>query len=188
MSASTRSCTERHRVACAGFSRVAELLHPDQWALPTPCPEWDASAIVEHVIGFHEYLILRPLGVRAHRPRSGPAARWAATSSVLFAALGAPGALDLTVELPGGGHSSPRSMLAALTTDVLVHTWDLARAAGVDPALNDDLCVRACDAAARDRIGGASDMFAAPVPVAAQADAATKLVAMYGRDPAWVAR
>src|ERR1700674_3821177 len=119
MSPSTRSPTARHRVACAGFSRVAELLRPDQWNWPTPCPKWDASMIVEHVIGFHEFLILRPLGVRAHRPSSGPAARWAATSKALFATLDAPGALDLTVELPGGGHSSPRVMLAALTTDVL---------------------------------------------------------------------
>jgi uncharacterized protein (TIGR03086 family) len=145
--------------------------------------------LVEHVIGFHEFLVLRPLGVRAHRPTSGPAARWAATSKALFTTLDTPGALDLTVELPGGGHSSPRVMLAALTTDVLVHTWDLARAAGVDPALDHELCVRACNTPPPDSTGGgASDMFAARVPVAVHADATTKLVAKYGRDPAWVAR
>jgi len=79
-------------------------------------------------------------------------------------------------------------MLAALTTDVLVHTWDLARAVGVDPALDPDLCVRACDAGRRDGIGSASEMFAAQVPVAVHADPTAKLVALYGRDPAWVAR
>jgi uncharacterized protein (TIGR03086 family) len=187
MSASTPPLIARHRVACAAFSRVVELVQPQQWAAPTPCSGWDGAAIVEHLIGFHEFLLIRPLGVRAHRPSTGPAARWAATSSALFAALDPPGTLDREVELPGGGRSSPRSMLGALTTDVVVHTWDLARAAGVDPALDRDLCVRACDAVRIHGIGGASDMFAAPVPVAAQADAATKLVAMYGRDPAWVA-
>lgn len=125
---------ERHRRACAGFSRVAELVQPDQWDRPTPCTEWDARAVVEHVIGFHDFLLLRPLGMRAHRPRNDPAARWQATATALFDALDNGDVLDQATDLPGGGQSSPRRMLAALTTDVLVHTWDLARAVGQPPA------------------------------------------------------
>ncbi len=185
MSRPAEQLIERHRVACGGFSRVAQLVRPDQWEAPTPCPQWDAGAVVEHVIGFHEFLLLRPLGVRAHRPRTGPAARWAATSTALFAALDEPGTLDRVTELPGGGHGSPRTMLDALTVDVLVHTWDLARAADVDPALDHELCVRASDTVRVDDVRG-GDMFAAPVPVPSEADAATKLVAAYGRDPGWV--
>ncbi|MGO9876148.1 MAG: TIGR03086 family metal-binding protein [Acidimicrobiia bacterium] len=177
---------ERHRVACAGFSRVAALVRPDQWDAPTPCTEWDAGAVVEHVIGFHEFLLIRPLGVRAHRPRTGPAARWAATSTALFAALDVPGTVDRVTELPGGGHSSPRTMLDALTVDVLVHTWDLARAADLDPELDHDLCVRAYDTVRVDDVRGTSDMFAVRVQVPSEADAATQLVAAYGRDPGWV--
>ena len=124
---------DRHRRACESFSNIAAQLHDDQWDLPTPCTEWDARAVVEHVIGFHEFLLLRPLGVRAHRPKTDPAARWSATSNAMFAALDTPGTLDRETELLGGGASSPRTMLAALTTDVLVHTWDLARAANLDP-------------------------------------------------------
>jgi uncharacterized protein (TIGR03086 family) len=186
MSRPAEQLIERHRVACAGFSRVAELVRPDQWDAPTPCPDWDAAAVVEHVIGFHEFLVIRPLGVRAHRPRTGPAARWAATSTALFAALDVPGTVDRVTELPGGGHGSPRAMLAALTVDVLVHTWDLARAADLDPALDRELCVRAGHAGRGDEARGGPDMFAAPVPVPSEADAATKLVAAYGRDPGWV--
>jgi uncharacterized protein (TIGR03086 family) len=177
---------ERHRVACTGFLRVAQLVRPEQWDGPTPCTEWNADAVVEHVIGFHEFLLLRPLGVRAHRPRTGPAARWEATSTALFAALDVPGTVDRVTELPGGGHGSPRTMLDALTVDVVVHTWDLARAADLEPALDRELCVRACDAVRVDGVRGSSDMFAARVAVPSDADAATKLVAAYGRDPAWV--
>ena len=83
----------------------------EQWTLPTPCTEWDATALVEHVIGFHDFLLLRPLGVRAHRPRTDPAARWEATAAVLFAALDVDGVLDRATELPGGGQSSPRQMI-----------------------------------------------------------------------------
>ena len=176
---------ERHRNACAGFSRVAGQLDEAQWELPTPCDAWDARALVEHVIGFHDFLLLRPLGMRAHRPKTGAAARWEATSVALFTALDAPGAVDRETELPGGGTSSSAAMLGALTTDVLVHTWDLARAASVDPQLDTELCAAAYDAAQRAGVGAETAMMHAEVPVADDADAATRLIALYGRDPAW---
>ncbi|MDQ1508194.1 MAG: hypothetical protein QOG50_38 [Actinomycetota bacterium] len=125
---------EQHRRACEAFSRVAALVLPDQWDRPSPCTEWDARALVEHVIGFHDFLLLRPLGVRANRPRTDPAARWEATRTALFAALDTPGVIDQATDLPGGGQSTPRAMLGALTTDVLVHSWDLARATDQSPA------------------------------------------------------
>jgi uncharacterized protein (TIGR03086 family) len=178
---------EHHRRACRGFSRVAHSVDEGQWGLPTPCTEWDARALVEHVIGFHELLVLRPLGMRANRPKTDPAARWLATSAAVFAALDPPGALDRATDLPGGGLSTPRTVLGALTTDVLVHTWDLARAADIDPALDQELCGEACEAARAAGVGAASEMFAAAVEARPNADAATRLVALYGRDPAWAA-
>jgi uncharacterized protein (TIGR03086 family) len=176
---------EHHRRACAGFSRITAQIADDQWQCPTPCDQWDARMLVEHVIGFHEFLLLRPLGVRANRPRAGAAARWDATSVALFGALDVPGALERETELPGGGTSSARTMLGALTTDVLVHTWDLARAASVDPQLDAELCTLAYDAARAAGVGAATEMVHAEVPVPADADAPTRLIALYGRDPAW---
>ena len=158
---------ERHRRACDGFSRIADSVPDDQWDRPTPCTEWDARALVEHVIGFHEVLILRPLGVRAHRPRTGPAERWAATQTALFDAL-----------------TEPVDVLGALTTDVLVHTWDLARAVGVPAELDTELCASAV-AALPDALPRDGGMFGAAVSVSETADAATRLVAIYGRNPAW---
>ena len=175
----------RHRRACDGFSRVAGLVQQDQWDRPTPCSEWDARALVEHVIGFHDFLVLRPLGVRANRPRTDPAARWDATRAALFTALDQPGALDRATDLPGGGQNTPRTMLAALTTDVLVHTWDLARAIGVAPDLDPELCAAAFAAIPTSGLPRDSGMFGADVDAPADADAATRLIAFYGRDPSW---
>ncbi len=177
--------TSRHHRACDDFAAVADRVPDDRWSAPTPCTDWDARAVVEHVIGFHEFLLLRPLGIRAHRPREGPAARWRATSGALFAFLAEPGALDRETELPGGGHSSARTMLGALTTDVLVHTWDLARATGVDPALDEQLVSAAYAVVSRtdpDRAGG---LLGPAVSVARDATVEAKLIAWHGRDPAW---
>ena len=176
----------RHRRACDGFSTAARLVQRDQWAVPTPCTEWDASALVEHVIGFHDFLLLRPLRIRANRPRTDPAARWEATRAALFLALDTEGVLDRATELPGGGQSSPRTMLAALTTDVLVHTWDLARAIGQSPALDPELCAVAYDAARASGAPRDSGMYGAEIRLAeGEADATTRLIAFCGRDPAW---
>jgi uncharacterized protein (TIGR03086 family) len=179
---------ERHRRACDGFSRIARLVRPDQWELPTPCTAWDARALVEHVIGFHDFLLLRPLGVRANRPRTDPAARWDATAAALFGALEADGVLDQVTELPGGGHSAPRRMLGALTTDVLVHTWDLARAIDRPPLLDAELCAAADESARAAGIPRDSGMYAAEIATTPDADAQTRLIALCGRDPAWSAR
>ena len=85
---------ERHRRACDGFARVADAVPSEKWDRPTPCTDWDARALVEHVIGFHDFLLLRPLGRRAERPRDDPAARWTATAAALFTVLAEPGVLD----------------------------------------------------------------------------------------------
>jgi hypothetical protein len=67
-------------------------------------------------------------------PCTDPSARWEATRAAMFGALDMPGAIDEATDLPGGGRSTPRAMLGALTTEVLVHSWDLARATDQSPA------------------------------------------------------
>jgi uncharacterized protein (TIGR03086 family) len=103
----------------------------------------------------------------------------------LFAYLETDGALDRATDLPGGGQSSPRQMLGALTTDVLVHTWDLARAGGLDPQLDRELCEAAYEAASATGIRRDDGMFGPEVEVDSDTDIATRLVALYGRDQSW---
>jgi uncharacterized protein (TIGR03086 family) len=112
-------------------------------------------------------------------------ARWHATADVLFTCLATGGALDQPTELPGGGHSSARQMLGALTTDVLVHTWDLARAGGVEPRLDHELCESAFEAATTTVLRRGDGMIGPELAVDPAADIETKLAALYGRDLAW---
>ncbi|GAA4541896.1 hypothetical protein GCM10023161_25030 [Mycobacterium paraffinicum] len=76
--------------------------------------------MLEHVIGFHDVLVLRPLQLKPDRPRDDPQARWQLTYDALRAAFesGRMTQLDAYRLMPN------------LTRDVLVHTWDLARAVG----------------------------------------------------------
>jgi uncharacterized protein (TIGR03086 family) len=176
---------ERHRRACDGFSWVAANVPEDRWDSPTPCTEWNGQQLVEHVIGFHDFLLLRPFDVRAHRPREGSSARWNATAQALFSMLEDDAVLDRAAELPGGGESTPRTMIEALTTDVIVHTWDLARGTGVPFDLDPELCATAYEAALVYPMDRESGMVAAEIEVDDDADMTSKLVALYGRDPSW---
>jgi uncharacterized protein (TIGR03086 family) len=182
-----RVLTERHRRSCQGFGAVVEAVPADAWAAPTPCSQWDARALVEHVIGFHEFLLLRPVGVRAERPREGAAARWAATELAIELALGHPG-LSRRVAYFDGDTRRPVDVLAAITGDVVIHTWDLARAVGAPERLDADLCAIVLDAARATTTTGASDrrgLFAPPIPIRSDASTQDHLLALRGRDPQW---
>ena len=178
---------ERHRKACAGFDRtLATAAEKGTWDAPSPCTEWDARGVVEHVIGFQDTLLVSQLGADAHRPRDDPQARWLATEEAIFSALVQAGTLDKVVDVPGMGQSPIHRLLPTLTTDVLIHTWDLARAVGADDALDPELCRLAYERALPfDEVIRSSGMFGAKVTVPEDADLQTKLVAFFGRDPDW---
>jgi uncharacterized protein (TIGR03086 family) len=156
---------ERHRRALAGFTAVVEQGN-GSWDSPSPCAGWTARDVVEHVIGFHEVLILRPLERNAHRPREGTTARWAATEAAIV------GALDSLTE-------DMQRLLPALTNDVVVHTWDLATAIGTDVTLDPELVARAL---AVGPPPSGTEMFAAAIAISADAPALDRLLARYGRE------
>jgi uncharacterized protein (TIGR03086 family) len=177
---------EWHRRSLDGFSAVVRAVPATRWAAPSPCNEWDARAVVEHVIGIHEFLLLRPLGVRAHRPRTGPAARWLATDTAASGVLEDPTALARDVEFFDGARRRPAELLPSLATDTLVHTWDLARATGVASELDPKLCRLAYgDAVSAGEARARSGLYAPEVPVAAGAPLQDRLLGLLGRDPRW---
>ena len=166
---------EHHRRACDGFSQAVAAAS-GRWEAPSPCSEWDARGILEHVIGFHDVLLLTPLGAKPNRPKDDPVARWSLTVDALFSALEAPEALD----------DKRASLLGVLTTEVVVHTWDLSAATGRDVTLDPGLCaIGLARAEANRNAFAASDMFGQFVTVADDASTQDKLLGLFGRDPAW---
>ena len=174
----------RHERACDAFAAVADQV--ESWEAQSPCTEWDARGVVEHVIGFHEMLVLRPLGVKADRPKDDAPARWKATQSAIIEAISRPGALDGEVDMGGGNMVGLEGLVQTLTTDVLVHCWDLAKAGGIDPSLDEELCALGYERASKSREQFAkSDMFESEVAVADDAPVCSKLLGIMGRDPDW---
>ena len=181
---------DRHRRVCGMFGDEVRAVG-DHWVAPSPCGEWNARGVLEHVIGFHDVLLLRPLGAKPPRPKDDPAGRWTATIAALDQLLDRPGLLDGVVEVPAVGNNPPSQIdasriIPALSLDVLIHTWDLGRAAGHEVILDPDLCRRFLDGLPTDEsMLSRTGMYASPRPVSDGSGTQAKLLARLGRDPNW---
>jgi len=180
----------RHLRVCARFGEVVGAA-TGRWTHASPCATWDARAVLEHVIGFHDVLLLRPLGAKPDRPRDDPELRWLRTYDALDGVFSRAGIFEGIVEVPAVGKNAPtqidaRRLVPALTQDVLVHAWDLARAVGADDHLDADLCARFLAQLPSDpAVLTASGMYEAPIDTNDDASVQSRLLARLGRDPAW---
>lgn len=179
-----------HLAVCRRFGEAVRSA-AGKWSRPSPCDAWDARGVLEHVIGFHDVLLLRPLGLKPDRPTDDPQRRWQLTFDRLREAFSREDLFDRSVEVPPVGTNPPmrfdaKKLLPRLTQDVLVHTWDLARAVGADDRLDSGVCAIFFDRLPPDPDAlTASGMYAAPIAVDGSADAQNRLLARLGRDPSW---
>jgi uncharacterized protein (TIGR03086 family) len=98
------------------------------------------------------------------------------TVEALFFALASPAVVD----------DQRASLLGMLTTDVLVHTWDLSKATGREVSLDPELCEIGFERVETNREKFAAlDMFGPRMAVADDASIQDKLLGLFGRDPAW---
>ncbi|HWF70297.1 MAG TPA: maleylpyruvate isomerase family mycothiol-dependent enzyme [Mycobacterium sp.] len=182
---------ERHLAVCRRFGESVRAAN-GRWDRRSPCDEWDARGVLEHVIGFHDVLLLRPLGLKPDRPRDDPQMRWQLTYGALEKAF-EPGrrGVERVVDVPElQGHPATRldasAVMPNLTRDVLVHTWDVARAVGADDRLDDGWCEHFYAALPSDPLAlSVSGMFDAPVVASDCTDTQSKLLARLGRNPSW---
>jgi uncharacterized protein (TIGR03086 family) len=181
---------ELHLAVCRRFGRAVGSAN-GKWDRRSPCDAWDARGVLEHVIGFHDVLLLRPLGLKPDRPQD-PQVRWRLTYESLREAFNPARALfEKVVDVPKVGKDpatrlDARKLVPSLTRDVLVHTWDLARAVGADDRLDPRWCELFYAGLPKDpRALSLSGMFGAPVTVDDEVDVQARLLARLGRDPSW---
>jgi uncharacterized protein (TIGR03086 family) len=111
-----------------------------------------------------------------------PAGAWRELDRALQAALDDPDIASRQVDTPVGAFSVADAIGQFGLPDVLVHTWDLARATGLDETL-DPVEVAGLAAGLAD-VGDAlekSGHYGPRVPVAEDADQQTKVLALMGR-------
>ncbi|MFZ7088234.1 TIGR03086 family metal-binding protein [Curtobacterium sp. RRHDQ10] len=172
--------------AAAEFGR--RLAAVTDWDAPTPDSEWTTRDLVTHVIDEQRWIPLLLTG-RDHEQAEADlepigddlVAAWSS-----FAAAATAAWHDVPMDTPV--HLSTDTVragdyLAEQTSDITIHTWDLARATGSDERLPDDL-VEAVWTVFEPQIDSlaASGLYDAPVRVDDQAPLQTRLLAATGRD------
>ena len=178
-----RDPAARFGVVAAGFS--GEVARVTDWDAPTPCADWAARDIVDHLLTWYP-ANLRNAGIDLEVPRSGdPAADWTGFVTAVSDLLADPARAEAVVTAgPDEGQTVARATSGFLIPDIFLHTWDLARSQGNDAHLNADYAAR--NLAGLESLGDglqATGQFGPPHPVAEDAPVVDRLMAHIGRDP-----
>jgi uncharacterized protein (TIGR03086 family) len=174
----------RFGIIAAGFTDRLVNIAPAQWSAPTPCSDWSVRDLVVHVIGTQLRVMTRfdesaPAEVE---PNGDLLTQWQMASGAVADAVGDETRASTIV---GGmfGEQPFESLVGRMVcTDLLVHTWDLARATGqgesLDPgAVSSALAFLASIDDAIRVPGG----FAEKIAPAPGADAQTRFLNFAGR-------
>jgi uncharacterized protein (TIGR03086 family) len=188
----TEIATRFARVA-EGFTARVEAVPADAWTRPAPCEGWLARDVVRHLV---EWLpgpgfLLGTFGVETGPippVDTEPAAAWAVVRDAIQGALDDPAVATRVEDCgPPGRLSLEAAVDMTCTPDVLIHTWDLARATGLDERLDPDEVrrqlagVRALPPEVDEAMRG-SGHYGPRVQVAVDADEQTQLLAFMGRE------
>jgi uncharacterized protein (TIGR03086 family) len=172
---------DRYERAADGFTARLDAVGDDQWASPTPCTDWDVRRLVDHVIDVQR-AIPEGLGM-AVTDVPNPKATWKAVRDGAMTVLRQPGVLEQT--MPGRSGEMPVEIsLGIRVGDLLVHTWDLARATGGDEQLDADTAALVLERIKpNDELLRSSGTFGPKLDPPPGADAAVELLCFTGRRP-----
>jgi uncharacterized protein (TIGR03086 family) len=134
-------------IAAAHFEAVTALVTSGDLAKPTPCGDWTVQQLLDHVVGGNamtaaliggatreDAIALLTTAVAGNNPLAAVQDSMRAQA----AAFADPAALELTVQHPA--MDMPGSQLLGFRVgDLLVHSWDLARAIGADETLDPEV-------------------------------------------------
>ena len=179
--------SDRFRRVSIGFTERVEAVPPDRWDAPSPCEGWLARDVVRHMVEWFPAFFLTLWEVPQPVVPSvddDPAAAWATVRDAIQDALDDPEVEARERDTPLGS-SFASAVATGAIPDVLIHTWDLARATGLDETLDaeeisglaasiDDMPFEAMES---------SGHYGARVPPEAGADDQTRVLNAFGRRP-----
>lgn len=174
-----------HRIA-GGFTARVVSVSADAWDNPSPCLGWVARDVVRHLTEWVPPFLADGAGVAVPVGPSvdaDPVGAWQVFSDGLGAMLSDPAIAASDFDHPRAGRRTLEDAIAQfILGDILVHTWDLARATGLDETLHPDEV--ASMVAGLEPFGDdleKSGHYGPRLDVDEGADAQTRLLALTGR-------
>ncbi|SMC87878.1 TIGR03086 family metal-binding protein [Janibacter indicus] len=182
------SVADRYRSAADGFAR--RVAGTSDWDSPTPVAQWRARDVVGHLTSWLPALVASGCEVRLDPVPSAeedPVGAWAGLDAQIRSLLDAPATEEVVFQHEHIGRMPlPQMLDQYFTSDVLFHTWDLARATGQDDRLDEDYLAGAlAGMQAQAEMIRASGQFGQEQPVPDDASVQERFFAFIGRDPRW---
>jgi len=123
--------TDRFQSVLSAFDARVQATPADAWGKPAPCEGWVARDVVAHVANnLRGFTGMDPVGADDEILGAWNASRDA------IVGLATTGDLSTVVQGPFGPMPVEQILGQIISMDVLVHTWDLARAVGGDERLD----------------------------------------------------
>lgn len=179
---------ERHREIGRVFT--ARVRGTRSWDVPAPVSGWVARDVVRHLVEWLPAFLADSSAVRLPALPSvdeDPVRAWQAHVDAVQALLDDPATAGLTLSNPHtGAFPLDRAIDQFYTSDVFMHTWDLARATSQDDLLDAQFCaLLLAGMEPLEDVIRSSGQYGPRVPVLDDADAQTRLLGFIGRDPHW---
>ena len=178
---------ERYRKVAGEFTRRARAVPAAAWDNPAPCEGWVARDVVRHMVEWMPGMVLAGVGLdwpKEPGVDDDPAGAWEAVSDAIQAGLDDPDIAGCELEMRVGRFTMEQAVDMFCTGDILVHTWDLARATGLDETLDAAEVHRLyAGMEPMDEVLRQSGHYGPRVEVPDDADEQTRLIAFTGRRP-----
>lgn len=168
------------------FTTTVDTVDAARWDTPSPCDGWSAADLLDHVMTTQRDFLAEH-GHRLPDPeRAGdPTAAWHAHAAAVTELLDRPGVADT----PFDGFFGPTTVGQALGEfygfDLVIHRWDLARAAGTTTTFTaGELDLVEASIGSWGEHLYMDGICASPVDVPDDASRPDRLLARTGRNPA----
>jgi uncharacterized protein (TIGR03086 family) len=184
----TSEQAERHRRHAGTFSELVRGTR--EWEAPAPVAGWTAADVVDHLVTWLPGFLAGDGVTLASGPSdtaTDPALAWQHHCEAVQALLDDPATGARVFHNPHIGELPLADAVDRFyTTDVFMHSWDLARATGQPLDLDEDECAALLAGMEPiDDLLRSSGQYGPRVPVPDDAPVADRLIGFIGRDPAW---
>ena len=169
-------------------------IKPERLGNQTPCSEWNAQSLMNHLIKANQFVhsmltgsgemdVTGPQDVGGPLPAEGAEKAFRTGVAKVLDAARAPGALDKMVDF-GMGPMPAAHFLMLPIGDFVIHKWDLAKSTGQDISLDSSMA-EVTHGSLSQGIEGArkAGFFGPEVPVSSASSIQDRLLGLSGRQP-----
>lgn len=175
---------DRYRRLANRFTDLIEAVPADAWSSPSPCSEWTAEGVLQHVVDTEVDFYRSHIDPDVSFEGLGVFAIWPRIRDLVQTALDDPARATTAYDGMLGPTTFGATIDQFYSLDLVVHAWDIARATGASAFVTipgDEIATATAAIAPLVDLMRQPGGFGPEIEVADDADPQTRLLAVLGR-------